>query len=151
MPAILPDHSAIALWLSPDGWSDKLKSIIKPFEGELEYYAVDRGVGKVQNDSADFIKVRPGSPFLLKRQASVLKLFVAARRTEERLARLVLRQTSCLVSLETLRLDLLAQEVVRLSSRSDEEVHFSAIVLVGERTEQDEREEGRGRGGVEPG
>ncbi|PRQ70631.1 hypothetical protein AAT19DRAFT_10788 [Rhodotorula toruloides] len=56
MPAILPDHSAIALWLSPDGWSDKLKSIIKPFEGELEYYAVDRGVGKVQNDSADFIK-----------------------------------------------------------------------------------------------
>ncbi|KAJ8291641.1 putative peptidase [Rhodotorula toruloides] len=56
MPAILPDHSAIALWLSPEGWSDKLKSIIKPFEGELEYYAVDRGVGKVQNDSADFIK-----------------------------------------------------------------------------------------------
>ncbi|BGP27820.1 hypothetical protein JCM10295v2_006798 [Rhodotorula toruloides] len=56
MPAILPDHSAISLWLSPDGWSNKLKTIIKPFEGELEYYAVDRGVGKVQNDSADFIK-----------------------------------------------------------------------------------------------
>lgn len=56
MPAILPDHASVALWLSPDGWSDKLKAIIKPFEGDLEYYAVDRGVGKVQNDSADFIK-----------------------------------------------------------------------------------------------
>ncbi|BGO95815.1 hypothetical protein NBRC10512v2_007521 [Rhodotorula toruloides] len=83
MPAILPDHSAIALWLSPEGWSDKLKSIIKPFEGELEYYAVDRGVGKVQNDSADFIKPvaqKKGSldSFFAKQAASSPSKFTAS-------------------------------------------------------------------------
>lgn len=58
MPAILSNPAEIELWLSGEPWSDKLKALIRPFEEDLEYYAVDRGVGKVQNDSEDFVKVR---------------------------------------------------------------------------------------------
>lgn len=58
MPAILSNASEIELWLSAAPWSDKLKALIRPFGDELEYYAVDRGVGKVQNDSEEFVKVR---------------------------------------------------------------------------------------------
>ncbi|GAA5985743.1 hypothetical protein JCM10908_007093 [Rhodotorula pacifica] len=58
MPAILSDPSAIEQWLSAEPWSDKLKALIRPLEeeGVLEWYAVDRGVGKVQNDSEEFVK-----------------------------------------------------------------------------------------------
>ncbi|GAA5956703.1 hypothetical protein JCM8115_000652 [Rhodotorula mucilaginosa] len=56
MPAILSTPSEIELWLSGEPWSERLKTLIRPFQGDLEYYAVDRGVGKVQNDSEDFVK-----------------------------------------------------------------------------------------------
>ncbi|GAA6026063.1 hypothetical protein JCM8202_002950 [Rhodotorula sphaerocarpa] len=56
MPAILDTPSQVAAWLSPAPWSDKLQALIRPFEGELDFYPVDRGVGKVQNDSEEFIK-----------------------------------------------------------------------------------------------
>lgn len=61
MPAILDTPSEVQTWLSAAPWSDELKALIRPYEGELETYAVDRGVGKVQNDSEEFVKVRVAS------------------------------------------------------------------------------------------
>lgn len=63
MPAVLSSPSEIALWLSDEPWGPKLQSIIRPYEKELDCYKVPLEVGKVQNDSPDFIKVRlPSSP-----------------------------------------------------------------------------------------
>ncbi|GAA5903241.1 hypothetical protein JCM6882_008115 [Rhodosporidiobolus microsporus] len=56
MPAILNDASEIELWLANTGWNDKVKALIRPFQGKVECYPVDQGVGKVGNESPDFIK-----------------------------------------------------------------------------------------------
>jgi putative SOS response-associated peptidase YedK len=72
MPAILSTPSEIELWLSGEPWSERLKALIRPFEEELECYAVDRGVGKVQNDSEDFVKVRTPPAGLCFLQISAL-------------------------------------------------------------------------------
>lgn len=56
MPAIL-DESDVQIWLSNRSFDEKVKSVIKPFAAKLEFYAVDKGVGKIGNDSKDFIKV----------------------------------------------------------------------------------------------
>ncbi|GAA5939600.1 hypothetical protein JCM3775_002064 [Rhodotorula graminis] len=56
MPAILSSGAEIATWLSDSRWNDKLKALVRPFEGELECYAVDKGVGKAGNESEDFVK-----------------------------------------------------------------------------------------------
>jgi len=58
MPAILDSTEDIDTWLSPRTFDDKVKALVKPYEGKLECYPVDKGVGKVGNDSKDFIKVR---------------------------------------------------------------------------------------------
>lgn len=58
MPAILTSPDEIALWLSSEPWSPALQALIRPYEGPLEVYKVPQEVGKVQNDSPDFIKVR---------------------------------------------------------------------------------------------
>lgn len=58
MPAILPSAAAIETWLSDRPWGDDLKRLVRPFEGALECYPVDKGVGKAGNESEDFIKVR---------------------------------------------------------------------------------------------
>lgn len=44
-------------WLDPQRttWSQELQSILKPYEGELECYPVPKEVGKVGNNSPDFI------------------------------------------------------------------------------------------------
>lgn len=58
MPVILdPNTDAIKLWLDPTAnkWSKELQSILKPYEGELECYPVNKDVGKVGNNSPDFI------------------------------------------------------------------------------------------------
>lgn len=58
MPVILdPNTPAMKLWLDPtvNKWSKDLQSILKPFEGELECYPVNKDVGKVGNNSPDFI------------------------------------------------------------------------------------------------
>ncbi|GJN94515.1 hypothetical protein Rhopal_007598-T1 [Rhodotorula paludigena] len=56
MPAILPAAAAIETWLSDRPWGDDLKRLVRPFEGVLECYPVDKGVGKAGNESEDFIK-----------------------------------------------------------------------------------------------
>ncbi|GAA5893942.1 hypothetical protein JCM6882_003134 [Rhodosporidiobolus microsporus] len=56
MPAILNDASEIELWLANTGWNDKVKALVRPFQGKVECYPVDQGVGKVGNESPDFIK-----------------------------------------------------------------------------------------------
>jgi putative SOS response-associated peptidase YedK len=58
MPAILDSPSDVETWLSNRPFDDKVKSLVKPFGGRLEFYPVDKGVGKVGNDSRDFIKVK---------------------------------------------------------------------------------------------
>ncbi|KAG9999152.1 DUF159 domain protein, partial [Aureobasidium melanogenum] len=48
---------ALKTWLDParSEWSTELQSLLKPFDGELECYQVDKAVGKVGNNSPSFI------------------------------------------------------------------------------------------------
>lgn len=58
MPVILdPNSEAMQKWLDPSitTWSKDLQSILKPYEGELECYPVSKEVGKVGNNSPEFI------------------------------------------------------------------------------------------------
>ena len=58
MPVILDNGSeAVRTWLDPNRyeWTQELQSILKPFEGELEIYPVNKDVGKVGNNSPSFI------------------------------------------------------------------------------------------------
>ena len=58
MPVILdPDTEAMRLWLNPtvNKWSRDLQSLLVPFKGELECYPVSQEVGKVGNNSPNFI------------------------------------------------------------------------------------------------
>src|ERR1700753_2820260 len=58
MPVILnPGSEDIRTWLDPNRfeWSKELQQLLKPFDGELEIYPVNKDVGKVGNDSPSFI------------------------------------------------------------------------------------------------
>ena len=58
MPVILENGSEeMRTWLDPKraDWSKELQSLLKPFQEELECYAVSKDVGKVGNNSPDFI------------------------------------------------------------------------------------------------
>jgi putative SOS response-associated peptidase YedK len=58
MPVILENGSdEIRTWLDPQRteWSEELQALLKPFPGELECYPVSKDVGKVGNNSPDFI------------------------------------------------------------------------------------------------
>jgi putative SOS response-associated peptidase YedK len=58
MPVILNAGSeAMATWLDPtkNKWTKELQSLLRPYDGELECYPVDQAVGKVGNNSPDFI------------------------------------------------------------------------------------------------
>lgn len=58
MPVILDAGSdAMKVWLDPERnkWSKELQSLLQPYKGELECYPVSKEVGKVGNNSADFI------------------------------------------------------------------------------------------------
>jgi len=58
MPVLLePGSEAMKAWLDPErvGWDKELQSMLKPFEGELECFQVDKGVGKVGNNSPSFV------------------------------------------------------------------------------------------------
>ena len=58
MPVILePGSDEMRTWLNPglNGWNKELQGMLKPFEGELECYPVDKAVGKVGNNSPSFM------------------------------------------------------------------------------------------------
>ncbi|APA07598.1 hypothetical protein sscle_03g023680 [Sclerotinia sclerotiorum 1980 UF-70] len=58
MPVILDNGSEdLRTWLDPkrSSWSKELQSLLKPYEGDLEIYPVSKEVGKVGNDSPNFI------------------------------------------------------------------------------------------------
>jgi SOS response associated peptidase (SRAP) len=58
MPVILENGSEeLRTWLDPNRstWSKDLQSLLKPFQGELEVYPVSKEVGKVGNNSPNFI------------------------------------------------------------------------------------------------
>lgn len=58
MPVILdPGSKEMNTWLDPTRttWSKELQSILKPYGGELECYPVHKDVGKVGNNSPNFI------------------------------------------------------------------------------------------------
>ncbi|KAL4972742.1 hypothetical protein BDW66DRAFT_115790 [Aspergillus desertorum] len=58
MPVILdPNTAAWNAWLDPKrtSWSKELQAILKPYGGELDCYQVPKEVGKVGNNSPDFI------------------------------------------------------------------------------------------------
>jgi putative SOS response-associated peptidase YedK len=58
MPVIFnPGDDAIHTWLDPhrNTWTKELQSLLKPWNGELEIYAVSKDVGKVGNNSPSFI------------------------------------------------------------------------------------------------
>ncbi|QSZ33289.1 hypothetical protein DSL72_002877 [Monilinia vaccinii-corymbosi] len=58
MPVILDNGSEdLRAWLDPkrSSWSRELQSLLRPYDGELEIYAVSKEVGKVGNDSPNFV------------------------------------------------------------------------------------------------
>ena len=58
MPVILDAGSeAMKTWLDPgrNKWSKELQALLQPYAGELECYPVSKDVGKVGNNSPDFI------------------------------------------------------------------------------------------------
>lgn len=58
MPVILDNGSdQMKTWLDParSSWSKELQTLLKPYDGQLECYPVDRAVGKVGNNSPSFI------------------------------------------------------------------------------------------------
>lgn len=58
MPVILePGSEKMKKWLDPHQttWTKELQSILKPYEGDLECYPVSKEVGKVGNNSPDYI------------------------------------------------------------------------------------------------
>jgi hypothetical protein len=58
MPVIFDNGSEeIRTWLDPNryGWTKELQSLLKPYNGELECYPVNRDVGKVGNNSPSFV------------------------------------------------------------------------------------------------
>ncbi|CAK3750409.1 Hypothetical predicted protein [Lecanosticta acicola] len=58
MPVIMePGSDEMKAWLDPAnvGWSKELQNILKPYQGELECYPVDKAVGKVGNNSPSFV------------------------------------------------------------------------------------------------
>jgi len=58
MPVILDNGSKeLETWLDPgqSTWSKELQCLLKPFEGDLDIYAVSQEVGKVGNNSPSFI------------------------------------------------------------------------------------------------
>lgn len=58
MPVIFEQGSeAVRTWLDPNRyeWSKELQSLLKPYDGELEIYPVNKDVGKVGNNSPSFI------------------------------------------------------------------------------------------------
>ncbi|OTB16579.1 hypothetical protein K445DRAFT_294025 [Daldinia sp. EC12] len=58
MPVILENGSEeIRTWLDPKRceWSQELQALLKPFDGELEVYPVSKDVGKVGNNSPNFV------------------------------------------------------------------------------------------------
>jgi hypothetical protein len=61
MPVILADEESITTWLdtSSGQWSDNLAKLLKPFDlpDGLVSYPVPKEVGKVGNQSPDFLKV----------------------------------------------------------------------------------------------
>ena len=58
MPVILePGSDGMKKWLDPanDTWTNELQALLKPFKGELDCYPVDKAVGKVGNNSPNFV------------------------------------------------------------------------------------------------
>jgi hypothetical protein len=58
MPVILDNGSEeLRTWLNPaqSTWSKELQGLLKPYEGDLEVYPVSKEVGKVGNNSPNFI------------------------------------------------------------------------------------------------
>jgi hypothetical protein len=58
MPVILDNGSEdVKTWLDPNRyeWTNELQNLLKPYEGELEIYPVNKDVGKVGNNSPSFI------------------------------------------------------------------------------------------------
>ncbi|KAM3082645.1 hypothetical protein ACMFMF_002300 [Clarireedia jacksonii] len=58
MPVILDNGSKeLRTWLDPRrfSWSKELQSLLKPYQGDLEIYPVSKEVGKVGNNSPNFI------------------------------------------------------------------------------------------------
>lgn len=58
MPVLLDNGSdAIRTWLDPNKreWSRELQSLLKPYDGDLECYPVNKDVGKVGNNSPSFV------------------------------------------------------------------------------------------------
>ncbi|KAK4865209.1 hypothetical protein LT330_001832 [Penicillium expansum] len=81
MPVILdPGGEAMNKWLDPcqKTWSKELQSILKPYEGELECYPVPKEVGKVGNNSPNFVV-----PVDSKENKSNIANFFANTKTKE--------------------------------------------------------------------
>ncbi|KAJ6083888.1 hypothetical protein N7486_010688 [Penicillium sp. IBT 16267x] len=83
MPVILDAGSeAMKTWLDPGRktWSKELQSLLKPYEGELECYQVPKEVGKVGNNSPDFIVPVDSK----ENKSNIANFFANAQKKEEK-------------------------------------------------------------------
>ncbi|KAL4881700.1 hypothetical protein BJY04DRAFT_218141 [Aspergillus karnatakaensis] len=81
MPVILdPNSDAWNTWLDPQrtSWSNELQAALKPYEGELDCYQVPKEVGKVGNNSPDFIVPVDSK----ENKNNIANFFANAKRTE---------------------------------------------------------------------
>ena len=79
MPVVLENGSdQIRTWLDPkrSEWSKELQSLLKPYDRELECYVVSKEVGKVGNNSPDFIVPVASS----ENKSNIANFFVNAKK-----------------------------------------------------------------------
>ena len=55
MPVILPQEHFDA-WLDPENEGELLEELLRPFEGDLEAYKVDKRVGRTREDDPGLIE-----------------------------------------------------------------------------------------------
>lgn len=82
MPVILNNGSdELWTWLDPKRtkWTKELQSLLKPFEGVLECYPVNKDVGKVGNNSPDFIVPISSS----KNKSNIANFFANAKKSDK--------------------------------------------------------------------
>ena len=68
MPVILKRED-YERWLEPENKPEELIDLLRPYEGELEAYKVDKRVGRVRENDEGLLEQRDATPVLEKPKA----------------------------------------------------------------------------------
>ena len=130
MPVILdPGTEEMKGWLDPSRttWSKDLQAILKPYEGELECYPVTKEVGKVGNNSPDFI-----IPINSRRNKSnIANFFASAKQRDEEISADA-ADSSSRKELAQHKLDVKAEADADIAVQGDKRGHVSEVSAVNE-------------------